>query len=89
MLLKKNKVEIKSKEGDFTKSDFSAYIVQKENKNLFGLLPRIWVYYKTKGEANRKILNWINKNIGKEPIYYSNNSREKTASEKCEKRRNK
>ena len=56
---------------DISKSDISNYIVQKPNKNLFGWLPRVWVYYKTIGKSDKGFYRWINKNFGVEPVYYN------------------
>lgn len=78
MILKKNKVEIHSKDVDFTKSDISAYIVQQENSNFLGLMPLTWVYYKTEDKPNKKIINWINRTAGKVPVYFSDDLKEKS-----------
>ncbi|MBQ8222041.1 MAG: BamA/TamA family outer membrane protein [Bacteroidales bacterium] len=76
--MKKNKVEIHSKDVDFTKSDISAYIVQQENSNFLGLMPLTWVYYKTEDKPNKKIINWINRTAGKVPVYFSDDLKEKS-----------
>lgn len=78
MILMKNKVEINSKDVAFTKSDISAYIVQKESSNVLGFMPLTWVYYKTDGKPDKKITNWINKKIGVAPVYFNDESKEKS-----------
>ena len=57
---------------DISRSDVSDYIVQKPNKNLFGWLPRVWIYYKTLDKTDRKFYRWVNKNLAVEPVYYNN-----------------
>ena len=56
-----------------SKSEVNNYIIQKPNKNIFGWLPRVWVYYKTLDKTDRKFYRWINKSFGVEPVYYSTN----------------
>ncbi|MBR5664021.1 MAG: hypothetical protein IKX01_04725, partial [Bacteroidales bacterium] len=53
------------------KSEVNNYIIQKPNKNVFGWLPRVWVYYKTQDKIDRKFYKWINRSFGTEPVYYS------------------
>lgn len=77
MILKKNKIEIKSKDVDFTKSDISAYIAQQENSNILGLMPQTWVYYKTDNK-NSRLFRWVNRTMGKAPVYYNDESKEKS-----------
>lgn len=76
ILLRRNNVEIYSKDVDFTKSDISQYIIQEENSNILGLMPLTWVYYKTEKKSDKKISGWINRTIGKKPIYYSNEQKD-------------
>ena len=57
---------------NISKSEVSNHIVQKPNRNLFGWLPRVWVYYKTIDKTDRKFYKWVNKNFGLEPVYYNN-----------------
>ena len=56
ILLRRNNVEIYSKDVDFTKSDISQYIIQEENSNILGLMPLTWVYYKTEKKSDKKII---------------------------------
>lgn len=72
MILKKNKVEIESKDVDFTKYDISKYIAQSENNKILGIMPLTWVYYKTDNRPNSKLLSWINRTVGDKPTYYDN-----------------
>ena len=55
----------------YSKSDVTNRIVQKPNKNLFGWLPRVWVYYKTIDKTDRGFYRWVNKNFSVEPVYYN------------------
>ena len=56
---------------NFSKSEVTNRIVQKPNKNLFGWLPRVWVYYKTINKTDKGFYRWINNNFGVEPVYYN------------------
>ena len=72
MILKKNNVEIMSNDVDFTASDISKQIVQEKNNNIFGFIPRTWIYYKSESKPNNKFIKLINRWIGNNPIYYDN-----------------
>lgn len=66
-----NNIEIaNTTKNDISKSEVSNYIVQRHDKNMFGWLPRVWVYYKT---VNKKsgFSKWVNQNLGHKPTYYS------------------
>ncbi len=76
MILKKNVVEIHSKEVNFSKSDISPYIAQTSNPKILGLMPLTWVYYKTENKNNKRIVNWINKTVGEKPVYFNNEMKE-------------
>lgn len=56
---------------DISKSEISKYIIQKPNKNLFGWLPRVWIYYKTQNKTDNAFYRWINRNFSVEPVYYN------------------
>lgn len=56
---------------NISKSEVSNYVIQKPNKNIFGWLPRVWVYYKTLDKTDKSFYRWINKNFGVEPVYYN------------------
>ena len=56
---------------DISKSGVNDRIIQKPNKNLFGWLPRVWVYYKTINKTDKGFYKWVNKNFGVEPVYYN------------------
>ncbi len=81
MILKSNVVEIHSKDVDFTKSDITPYIIQTSNPKILGLMPLTWVYYKTENKKDKKISNWINKTIGKKPVYLSNEMKENSVTQ--------
>ena len=78
MILKKNKVEIQSKDVNFTKSNIASNIVQSENNNILGFMPLTWVYYKTYDKPNSKIISWINRTVGVKPIYYDSDLQDKS-----------
>lgn len=33
-------------------------------------MPRVWIYYQTKDKTQKKFYKWINKTLGKDPVYY-------------------
>ena len=76
MILKNNVVEIHSKDVDFTKSDISSCITQASNPKFLGLMPLTWVYYKTDKKKDKKFVGWINKTIGKKPVYFNDDMKE-------------
>ena len=81
MILKKNVVEIHSKDVDFTKSDINPYIVQSSNPKILGVMPLTWVYYKTENKKNRKVINWINETVGEKPVYFNNDLKENSVAQ--------
>lgn len=81
MILKHNIVEIESSDVAFTKSDISPYISQTSNSKFLGLMPLTWIYYKTENKTDRKFFNWINKTIGKKPVYFSDELKDKSKSQ--------
>lgn len=81
MILKDNTIEIEKKGVSFTKSNISPYIIQPENPKFLGFMPLTWVYYKTEKNNESKIIKWINRTIGKKPVYFSNEQKEKSVSQ--------
>ena len=81
MLLKENIVKVNSDNVDFTKSDIQHCIVQQENHNFLGFLPLQWVYYVTENKTDKKFYNWINRTVGKKPVYISEDLKEKSISQ--------
>ena len=73
-ILINNSVEFEPEKYNISRSDVSNNIVQKPNKNLFGWLPRVWLYYKTIDKTDKGFYRWVNKNLAVEPEYVSNNS---------------
>ncbi len=71
VILVENIINNDSTHYDISKSEVSQHIVQKPNKNLFGWLPRVWVYYKTQPKSDKKFYRWLNKSFGVEPVYYN------------------
>lgn len=67
-----NKVEFATDKYQLTKSEISNNISQKPNRNLFGWLPRVWLYYKTINKTDKRFYRWVNKNMAIEPEYYKN-----------------
>ena len=56
---------------DISRSEINSYIVQRPNKNILGLLPRVWIYYRTLDKTDKGFYRWVNNNLGVEPVYYS------------------
>ena len=80
VLLKKNKVQISAKDVEFTSSDVSSYITQKPVSSFFGTMPLLWVYYLT-DDKEGSFGKWINKTIGNEPVYYSEDAKDNSVKE--------
>lgn len=70
-ILIENRIINDSTQYNISKSEVTNYIVQRPNRNLFGWMPRVWVYYKTQNKTDRGFYRWVNKNIGVEPVYYN------------------
>ena len=69
-----NEVEFEPEKYNISKSDISNNIIQKPAKNLFGWLPRVWLYYKTVDKTDKGFYRWVNKNMAVKPEYVSNKS---------------
>lgn len=79
MIMKKNKIEIMSKDATFKSSEISKQIIQGENKKIIlGFYPLTWVYYKTDDNPNNKFISLINRSIGRKPTYYDNELQNKS-----------
>ena len=70
-ILIENRIINDSLKYNIQRTEVAKNIVQKPNKNLFGLLPRVWIYYKTIDKTDRTFYKWVNNNLGVEPVYYS------------------
>ena len=81
MILKHNIVEIETNDVAFTKSDITPYISQTSNPKFLGMMPLTWIYYKTENKTDKKFFNWINKTIGKKPVYFSDELKDKSKSQ--------
>ena len=72
MILKKNKIQITSKDVDFKRSDIENFVVKTEYNNVFAYNSLTWwIYYKTMNLTDIKIFSWVNNKLGDKPIYYS------------------
>ena len=69
-LVKKNKVSIENEYKSVSKSGLSKYISRKQYKNFWETNFHIWVYYKADRNKESKAWQWMNRNFGREPIYY-------------------
>lgn len=69
-LVKKNKVVIENEYKEVSKSGLSKYITLKPYKEFFQSNRPAWFYYQTQRHPNSKFFRWLNKNFGKEPVYY-------------------
>ena len=68
ILIEEN-IEFETDKYDISRSDISNNIVQKPAKNLFGWLPRVWLYYKTVDKTDKGFYRWVNKNMAVKPEY--------------------
>lgn len=69
-LVKKNKIVIEGDHKDLSQSALSNYITLKPYKEFYqtNFAPRM--YYRAQRHPNNKFWRWMNKNFGKEPVYY-------------------
>ena len=81
MILKKNVVEIYAQNVEFTKSDIYPYITQSSTPKFLGFMPATWIYYKTEDKTDKKFFQWVNKTIGKKPVYFNDDLKEKSVSQ--------
>lgn len=66
-----NRVEIKDLEQTtISKSEVSNYIIQNADRNIYGWLPRVWLYYKTVNKTSA-FGKWVNRSIAHKPTYYN------------------
>ena len=69
-LVQSNKVVIEEKGTEISKSGMSKYISLKPYKSTFQTNIPTWVYYKWERKPNSVFWKWMNKNFGKQPVYY-------------------
>jgi len=78
-LVKKNTVVLEGDAEDISKSKLSSYIALKPYRN--GLQTNIpfWIYYQKERRPESKFWKWMDKNFGKEPIYYNKDEADRSA----------
>ena len=69
-LVKSNKVVIEEKDTEISKSGVSKYISLKPYKNTLQTNIPTWIYYQADMRPKSKFWAWMNRNFGREPIYY-------------------
>lgn len=70
--LDENKVVIKNKTVEFTKSDISTYITQKPYfKSRFSTHAPLRTYYLAQRHPNNRLLQWISRHVGEAPEYFN------------------
>ena len=69
-LVRTNKVVIEEKGTEINKSDISKYISLKPYRTTFQTNFPTWVYYKHERRPKSAFWKWMDKNFGKQPIYY-------------------
>lgn len=69
-LVKSNKVVIEEKNTEISKSGVSKYISLKPYKGALHTNIPTWVYYQSERRPNSKFWAWMNRNFGKDPVYY-------------------
>ena len=65
---------------NFTKSDIYPYIRQTSTPKFLGFMPATWIYYKTEN-TDKKFFQWINKRMGKKPVYFNDDLKENSVSQ--------
>ncbi len=69
--LDENKVVIKNKPVEFTKSDVSTYIIQKPFfKTKLSSHNPVKTYYRAQRHPKNRFLQWMNRHVGEEPEYF-------------------
>ena len=69
-LVKSNKIIIENDHKEVSKSELSDYISLKPYKEFYQSNRPAWFYYHAQRRPNSKFWRWLNKNFGKEPVYY-------------------
>lgn len=69
-LVKSNKVVIEEKGTEISKSGVSKYISLKPYKGTLQTNLPTWIYYQSDLNPRSKFWGWMNRNFGREPIYY-------------------
>lgn len=69
-LVKKNKVVIEGTHTDLNPSNLSNYITLKPYKEFYQSNLPSRLYYRAQQHPDSKLWQWINKNFGREPVYY-------------------
>lgn len=69
-LVKKNIIVVNSDSTGINKSKLADYISQKPYKDGLESDIPIWLFYKAKKNPDSKFWKWLDKSLGKEPIYY-------------------
>ncbi len=69
-LVKSNKVVIEEDDTQISKSGISKYISLKPYKSTFQTNIPTWIYYQWDRHQKSVFWKWMNKNFGKQPIYY-------------------
>ena len=70
-LVKKSKIVIENEYKDLDASDLSKYVTIKPYKEFYQSNIPSRLYYRAKRHPNSKFWKWINKNFGREPVYYN------------------
>ena len=69
-ILDKNKVVIENTPVEFKKSDVSTYILQQPVNVRFPNRFPYRIYYRSQRKPNNRFWQWMNRHLGKEPVYY-------------------
>ena len=69
-LVRSNKVVIEKKGTEISKSGISKYISLKPYRTTFQTNIPTWIYYKWERRPKSVFWKWMNKNFGRQPIYY-------------------
>ncbi|MBR4561563.1 MAG: BamA/TamA family outer membrane protein [Bacteroidales bacterium] len=80
-LVKSNKVVIEEKGTEINKSDVSKYISLKPYKSAIRTNIPTWIYYEWERHPKSPIWKWLNKNFGKQPVYYEKSEANNSANQ--------
>ena len=79
-LVKKNSIVIENNDStDISKSSLSSYISLKPYKEPLQPKSRTWIYYKSEQHPKSRMWRWMNKTLGREPVYYDKSEAERSA----------
>lgn len=69
-IVRSNEIIIEGEKPAFSRADLSVFITQKADRNIFGMRPQLWIWYKTQDKTDRNFWQWVQESFGRPPVYY-------------------